>query len=319
MIPLEFMRGERLWLLLLVPVIAVVYYLLATRRSQSRGKRAPSRLDLVVPKDQAWKRHGAVALALLSLAALVVAFAMPKAHKDVPRDRATIVVTMDVSLSMAAEDVEPNRLVAAQNAAISFVQSLPPRFNVALVTFAGTTNIAVPPTTDRNTIVRAIQSIELEPSTAIGDGVYASLDALKLLPDDPAHPGETAPAAVVLLSDGGTNIGRPSAGAAQEAAKQEVPVYTIAYGTADGYVMDRGRRQRVPVNHRELLDVARLSGGKKFSAASAGELTEVYRAISQSVGYEKVYVEVTDTWAGVSLVFAILASLGVISLGARWP
>ncbi len=139
------------------------------------------------------------------------------------------------------------------------------------------------------------------------------------MPEDPKHPGETAPAAIVLLSDGATNIGRSSLGAAQESRKQSVPVYTIAYGTAEGYVIEGGQRQRVPVNHAELSAVARQSGGKKFAAASDQELRAVYQTIAQSIGYEKVYTEVTDKYAGLALLFAVLASLGVISLGARWP
>ncbi|WP_446721313.1 VWA domain-containing protein [Luteococcus sp. H101] len=314
----QFMRPHRLWFLLLVPAIALLYLLLNGRFRPSPARRH-SRLDLVIPKDAAWKRHGAVALALASLAALVVAWAMPKAYTNVPRDRATIIITIDVSRSMVATDVEPNRLAAAQSAAQAFTRQLPERFNVALVTFAATTQMVVPPTTDRGAVDRAIQNLEVAPSTAIGDGIYASLDALKLVPPDPQHPKEVAPAAIVLLSDGATNIGRSSLTAAEQSKKQNVPVYTIAYGTATGYVMEGGQRQPVPVNHAELAAVARASGGKKFSAASKDELEAVYKTIAQSVGYEKVYTEVTDRYAGLALLFAVLSALGVISLGARWP
>ncbi|MEL4504401.1 VWA domain-containing protein [Luteococcus sp. H138] len=314
----QFMRPRRLWFLLLIPAIGLLYLLLNGRFRPNPARRR-SRLDLVIPKDAAWKRHGAVALALASLASLVVAWAMPKAHTNVPRDRATIVIAVDVSRSMIATDVEPNRLAAAQSAAQAFNQQLPDRFNVSLVTFAATTEMVVPPTTDRGAVDRAIQNLEVAPSTAIGDGIYASLDALKLVPPDPQHPKEVAPAAIVLLSDGATNIGRSSLTAAEQAKKQNVPVYTIAYGTATGYVMEGGQRQPVPVNHAELAAVARASGGKKFSAASKDELEAVYKTIAQSVGYEKVYTEVTDKYAGLALLFAVLASLGVISLGARWP
>lgn len=317
---LAFMRPQRLWFLLLVPLVAVVYLLLDSRlRVRGRGSRPRSRIDLVVPKDRAWKRHGAVLLSLLSMASLILAWAMPKDYTNVPRDRATIVIAIDVSRSMVATDVQPNRLVAAQTAAKAFAQQLPERFNVSLVSFAATAQVVVPPTTDRSTIDRAIDGLQVAPSTAIGDGIYTSLQSLKLVPKDPKHPKETAPAAIVLLSDGATNNGRPSLGAAQEARKQNVPVYTIAYGTASGYVVEQGQRQRVPVNHAELAAVAKESGGKKFSATSSDELKAVYSTIAQSVGYEKVYTEVTQRYAGLALLFAVLASLGVISLGARWP
>lgn len=315
---IEFMRPERLWGLALIPLIGGLYLLLNSRlRPDPRQRR--SRLSLVVPKDRAWKRHGAVLLALASLASLVVAWAMPKSYTNVPRDRATIVIAIDVSRSMMATDVEPTRLAAAQAAAKEFTTLLPDRFNVALVTFAATADVVVPPTTDRGAVSRAIDSLELAPTTAIGEGIYTSLKALEMVPADPDHPDETAPAAIVLLSDGATNSGRASLTAAQDAKKAGVPVYTIAYGTATGYVMENGVRQPVPVNHGELSAVAKASGGKKFSAASKSELEAVYKTIAQSVGYEKVYTEVTDRYAGLSLLFAVLAALGVISLGARWP
>ena len=146
---LEFMQSARLWALILIPAIAGVYWYLARRIPQSRKPGSRSRIQLVIPKDAAWKRHGAVFLALLSLASLVIAWATPKDYGKQPRDRATVVVTIDVSWSMEAEDVKPNRLETAKQAAKKFISSLPERFNVALVTFAGTANVNVPPTVDR--------------------------------------------------------------------------------------------------------------------------------------------------------------------------
>jgi len=318
MIPmLEFLAPQRLWWLLLIPAIGLGYWLLNGRFRPSRKPR--TRLDLVIPRDQSWKRHTAVALALASLASLVVAFAMPKDFTTVPRDRATVVVAIDVSRSMLAEDVDPNRMAAAQSAASEFVQMLPPRFNVALVSFAGTAALVVPPTTDRGLVMRAIDNLAVAPSTAIGEGIYASLRSLRLVAPDPENPDDVAPSAIVLLSDGATNIGRTSLSAAQEAKKQGVPIYTIAYGTLSGYVIDQGQRMPVPVNRSELATVARVSGGTAFTAESKSELDKVYREIAQSVGKEKVYQEVTEKYAGYALLFAVLAALGVISLGARWP
>lgn len=318
LLPMEFMRPVRLWGLALIPIIGLLYLALSSR-FRPAGRRARSRLSLVVPKDAAWKRHGAVVMALLSLGSLVVAWAMPKATTDVPRDRATVVITVDVSLSMRSKDVDPTRLEAAQEAAKAFTTMLPERFNVSLVAFAATADVVVPPTTDRGAVIRAIDALELAPSTAIGEGVYRSLKAIKMVPPDPKQPNDVAPAAIVLLSDGATNVGRSSMQAGLDAKKQNVPVYTIAYGTATGYVMEKGVRQPVPVNHGELAALAKASGGKKFSAASRSELEAVYKSIAQSVGYEKVYTEVTDKYAGLALLFAVLAALGVISLGARWP
>ena len=249
----------------------------------------------------------------------MIAWATPKDYGKQPRDRATVVVTIDVSWSMEAEDVKPNRLETAKQAAKKFISSLPERFNVALVTFAGTANVNVPPTVDRGVLTRAIDNLEMAPSTAIGEAIYTSLDALKQVPPDPDHPDETAPAAIVLLSDGASNLGRSSAAAAEQSKEMGVPIYTIAYGTQDGFVESNGERQRVAVDHHELYVIAERSGGKKFSAESADQLSEIYQAISSDVGYEKVPMEITDQYAGLAIIFAILAAVGVISLGARWP
>lgn len=318
MIPLalEFLRPERLWGLAVIPLIGALYLLLAGKQVRAT---LSNRLRLVIPKDAAWKRHGAVLLALMSLASLVIAWAMPTDFTNQPRDRASIVVAIDVSWSMEATDIEPNRLEAAKDSAQQFVKSLPERFNVALVTFAGTANVVVPPTVDRGVVDRALEALELAPSTATGEGIYTSLEALKLVPPDPKNPDSVAPAAIVLLADGATNLGRSSSGAAEVAKEKGVPIYTIAYGTQNGYVESNGQRQRVAVDHYELSEIARRSGGKKFSAESASELSEIYKAIRSDIGYEKVPAEVTDRYAGLALIFAVLAALGVISLGARWP
>ncbi|MFT3970141.1 MAG: VWA domain-containing protein [Micropruina sp.] len=320
MLPLiSFMEPDRLWWLVLIPALVVLYLALLRRKSSRSRTSGISNLDKVLPKQQAWKRHIAVGAAVLSLAALNVAFAKPSDQVDVPRDRATIVLAIDVSRSMIAEDVAPNRLDAAKAAATDFLGMLPPRFNVALVAFAGSASIVVAPTTDRGLVARAIEGLQVAPSTSIGEGIYSSLDAMALAPVDPDHPDDPAPGAIVLLSDGFTNIPRYSAPAAMESKKRGIPIYTIAYGTPDGYVVDRGRREAVPVNHEELQKVADISGGKKFAAGSASELKDVYRSIAQQVGYVKEDQEVTEVYAGYAFGFAILAALAVISLGARWP
>ncbi|MFV0429516.1 MAG: VWA domain-containing protein [Arachnia sp.] len=318
MVPLalEFLRTERLLALLIIPLIALLYLMLSGKTSAARNSR---QLKLVIPKEPAWKRHGAVLLALLSLASLIIAWAMPKDYANEPRDRATVILTIDVSWSMEATDVAPSRLEAAKESAKSFVESLPERFNVGLVTFAATANIAVPPTVDRGALVRALDALELAPSTATGEGIYTSIQALTLVPPDPVDPENVPPSAIVLLADGATNLGRASAGAAEVAKERGVPIYTIAYGTSNGYVESNGERQRVAVDHYELSEIARLSDGKKFAAESANQLDEVYAAISTDVGYERVPVEVTDRYAGLAILFAVGAALGVISLGARWP
>ena len=146
-----------------------------------------------------------------------------------------------------------------------------------------------------------------------------SLDAIAQAPPDPDHPNSKPPARIVLLSDGKSQIGRPSAEAAKAARDQKVPIYTIAYGTPDGTIEVNGTYQPVPVDRQELATVAKISGGEAYRAQSAGELKDVYKDIGSSVGKVKVDKEVTSRWAGFGLAFAILAALGMISLGARWP
>jgi Ca-activated chloride channel family protein len=316
---LSFLEPGRLWLLLLIPALVGLYLGLVRGGNRRRAAVGRTMFDLVIPRDRTWLRHVAVGLSILSLATLTLAFAKPKDEVAVPRERATIVVTIDVSLSMEAGDVEPNRIEAAKVAAVDFVTSLPPKFNVAVVSFAGTAATLVPPTLDHGAATAAIQALQPQPSTAIGEGIYTSLAALAQVPPDPEEPDAVVPARIVLLSDGKTQVGRSSAEAARAAKAQDVPVYTIAYGTADGYIEVSGRREPVPVDRSELARVSRISGGEAYTATSAGQLKEVYRDIGSSVGKEKVDQEVTSRYAGFGLALAILAACGLISLGARWP
>lgn len=321
MIPqLAFLSPERLFILLLIPLL-VAAYIFASRRKNRRGMRFTntSMLEVVVPKQSQWRRHVAVGLSILSLVTLTAAFARPKTQIDVPRERATVVVVIDSSLSMQAEDVDPNRLDAAKAAAKEFVLSLPEKYNVSLVSMAGNAQILVPPTLDHRAVERAIDTIQLEESTAIGEGIATALRALKQAPKDKDDPDAVAPGAIVLLSDGESTAGRAPMQAAAEARDQKVPVYTIAYGTENGYVDLDGKRELVPVNHDQMQQIADLTGGKKFEASSADQLKQVYENIGSEVGYEKADREVTSRFAGYGLAFAVLAALGAISLGARWP
>ncbi|SDE60217.1 Ca-activated chloride channel family protein [Auraticoccus monumenti] len=314
---IDFAFPLRLWALAAIPVLVLLYLLLARRIARRRGSR--NTLQMVVPRDRTWLRHVAVALALMSLVTLTLAWAKPTQDIEVPSERGTIVVTIDVSLSMEATDVEPNRLEAAKVAAIDFVQGIPPRYNVSVVTFAQTAAILVPPTTDHGAATAAIENLQLAPSTAIGEGIFTSLNALLQVPPDPENPDEPPPARIVLLSDGKTTYGRSAAVAAEQARVQEVPIYTIAYGTENGYVEIEGQREPVPVDRVELQNVADISGGEAYEAQSAEQLVQVYEDIQSSVGTERVPMEATSRYAGAGLFFAVLASLGLVSLAARWP
>ena len=321
MVPLlTFLSADRLLILLVIPLL-IGAYIWATRRKNRRGMRFTntSMLDVVVPKQSQWRRHLAVALSLLSLSTLTAAFARPSTVIDVPRERATVVIVIDASQSMQATDVEPNRLAAAKTAAIEFVEKLPEKYNVSIVSMAGNASILVPPTLAHNTVENAINSIQLQDGTAIGEGIFTALRALQQAPKDPNKPDSVAPGAIVLLSDGSNTAGRAPMQAAAAARTAKVPVYTIAYGTENGYVDLDNERQAVPVDHDLMKQIAELTNGQYFAAATVDQLKTVYANIGSEVGYEQAEREVTSRFAGYGLAFAVLAALGAISLGAKWP
>ncbi|GAA3695340.1 VWA domain-containing protein [Microlunatus aurantiacus] len=321
MIPLlSFIAPDRLWILLVIPLLLAAY-VFAARRKNRRGMRFTntSMLDIVVPKQSQWRRHLAVALSLLSLVTLTAAFARPSTQIDVPRERATVVIVIDASQSMQATDVAPNRLAAAKAAAVEFVESIPDKYNVSVVSMAGNSSILVPPTLAHNTVENAINSIQLQDGTAIGEGIYTALRALQQAPKDPNKPDSVAPGAIVLLTDGSNTAGRAPMQAAAEARNAKVPIYTIAYGTENGYVDLDGKREPVPVDHDLMKQIAATTNGDYFAAATLEQLDRVYDNIGTEVGYEKAEREVTSRFAGYGLAFAVLAALGAISLGAKWP
>lgn len=316
---LTFIAPDRLLGLLVVPILIAAYIFAQLRRNR-RGMRFTntSMLEAVIPKQSQWRRHLAVALSLLSLVALTTAWARPSNKVDVPRERATVVLAIDSSLSMQAVDVKPTRLDAAKQAAIEFVKQLPDKYNVSVVSFAGTASILIPPTLDHNTVENAINGIKLAESTAVGEAITTSLRAIGQAPKGKDEK-DPAPGAIVLLSDGTNTAGRAPTQAAAAASAAKVPVYTIGYGTENGFVDLDGKREPVPVDHDLMQRLAKDTGGEYFRAATADQLERVYKNIGSKVGYEEATVEITSNFAGIGLVFALLAAFGAISLGAKWP
>ena len=321
MIPMiSFLEPDRLWWLVLIPVLLLLYFGLLRRKGARSRTTGITNLDKVLPKQQAWKRHIAVGAAVLSLAALNVAFAKPSDQVDVPRDRATIVLTLDVSKSMIAEDVDPTGWTRPKPPHKDFLGMLPVRFNVSLVAFAGSASVVVAPTTDRG-LCRAPSTTCRWRPRPLSAKASTHPSTRWLWPRPTRTIRTTRPRARSCCSVRRLHQHRTEflPVAAKASRTQKIPIYTIAYGTEDGYVMDQGRREPVPVNHEELQRVADISGGKKFSADSSGKLKEVYASIAQAIGYVKVEQEVTEYYAGWALGFAVLASVAVIALGARWP
>lgn len=314
----EFEHPSRMLLLLIIPALVLAYLLLLRRRNR-KGMRFTNTgmLDLVMPRPSQWRRHLAVAMALLSLITLTAAFAKPIGLADVPRERATVVVVLDISQSMAAADVSPTRIEAAKLAATEFVLGMPDQYNVSLVALSGNPGVIVPPTTNHRAVETAINGLELRDSTAVGEAIVVALQALDQAPK--GKDDSPAPGAIVLLSDGGTTAGRPAVQGAAEAAAAKVPVHTIAYGTENGYVDLDGKREPVPVDHNEMRSIAERTGASYHSAGSAEELSQVYAELRSEVGYEKVRREITSQFALYAMAFAAVAALAAMSLSLRWP
>lgn len=293
---LQLEAPERLWWLLVVPAL-----LLAVRlaRSAARSRQAVRftgvdvLADAVLPhlpvRDRLLRHLPAGAL-LLTLTAATAAWAGPSAEVEVPRARATVVLALDVSLSMQATDVSPDRLTAAKAAAVRFVQRLPEGFHVGLVSFAGTASLVVPPTTDHDAVTRAVDGLSLGPSTAIGDAVLTAVQAAQQVGTGAGAP----PAYVVLLSDGANTSGRSLGAAVDGASAAAVPVTTIAYGTPDGVVVVDGQRVPVPVDGPALADVAGRTGGTAHAARDGDELAAAYDAIRSRVGTTTERRDVSD-------------------------
>jgi Ca-activated chloride channel family protein len=307
---LQFRAPERLWLLLAVAGLGVSYLLMARRRSTYAVRFTNlALLDAVAPKRPGFRRHLPAALLLLALVGMVGAFAQPARDTRVPKERATIIVAIDTSLSMEATDVAPNRLKAAQEAAKSFVRILPDRLNVGLVTFNGVAQIKIPPTQDHDSLIAAIDQLRLGERTAIGEAIFASLEAIKTVPT--AEDGTKIPARIVLMSDGSTTVGRTDAEASAAARKAEVPVSTIAFGTAEGVIEIDGQPGpvSVAVNPAALEKIANDTDGTAFTASTGAELKAVYADIGSSVGYTTELRDITGAFVGGSLLVLFAAAV----------
>ncbi|WIY83698.1 VWA domain-containing protein [Propionimicrobium sp. PCR01-08-3] len=315
----EFFNPGRLWALLILPVLIIAYiFLLRLKRNRGMRYTQTGIVGAVLPRQSQWRRHVSVAMALCSLVAIGGAWARPAGTEKVPRERATIVLALDLSQSMQATDIDPDRLDASKQAAKDFIAQLPASYNVALVAVSGNSRVLAQPTNDRGSITRYIDALELEDGTNIGDAIVASLDAIAHAPGEEGE--DPAPGMIILLSDGGNTGGETDPNQAAASAKeQEVPINTIAFGTMNGYVDLDGQRFNVAPDTELLSSIASESGGTAVDAKSAGDLNDAYDQMNSDVTYEDVKKEVTARWALYALAFAFVASLGAVSMAARWP
>ncbi len=345
MIGMTLLAGGRLWLLVGLGALALLYVLRQFRRPRFSVVLPTARaLEAVAPRRPGWRRHATATLLLLSLGVTVFALARPAHQTRVPERLTTIMVALDVSRSMQATDVRPQRLVVAQDAAMHFVNALPKRIRVGVVTFAGEASIRVPPTQDRRAILHALRTPTIGDGTAIGEAVFKSLDAIQRsvvgiavapktptpgAPATPSTPTTTQvpagtpdyrglpPAGIVLLSDGGTTTGRSERLAAQAAKRAKVRVSTIAYGTPSGEVEVNGQRLTAPVQRQSLRILAEGTKGTFMEAATAAELRSAYRQFSVGLGTKVVDEEFTSSVLVAALALLMLTTLGALTWSSR--
>jgi Ca-activated chloride channel family protein len=298
------------WLLALLAVVALValYVVLQLRRARYAARFTNvALLGSLVPRRPGWRRHAAFGAVALGLAALVISLAVPSTQVRVPRERATVIMAVDVSLSMRATDIEPDRFTAMQTAAKEFGRVLPARINLGLVSFAGSATTLVTPTTDRAEVSTAIDNLQLAESTAIGDAIFASLTAIQNFQASLDAPSaDLPPARIVLLSDGYNTVGREATQAIDAATAAHVPVSTIAFGTDYGTLELDGETVPVPVDRSTLEQIADDTGGSYSEAASAAELEQVYEDLGSQLGYTTEPQDISPWFVRGGLLFAFL-------------
>jgi len=339
--PMTFMWPQFLWLLLALPLLILLYVWLLRRKKKMALRYASlSIVREAMGKGQSFKRHIPPLLFLLSLTAMLVASSRPFAVITLPSDQQTIMLAMDVSGSMRATDVKPNRLVASQDAAKAFLAELPRNVRVGIVAFAGTASVVQPPTLSREDLVAAIDKFQLQRGTAIGNGIVVSLS--ELFPDAgidiasmqagrdrqrgvaidqsavtgkekkpfvPVAAGSYTSAAIILLTDGQRTTGVDSMDAAKAAADRGVRIYTVGVGTVDGETIGfEGWSMRVKLDEETLKGIARNTQAEYFYAGTAGDLKKVYESLSSRLTVVKKETEISSLLALVAAAFALLSA-----------
>ncbi|MFB9661373.1 VWA domain-containing protein [Glycomyces mayteni] len=300
---------EPAWLLALVPVavLAAVYVWaqFARKRIAVRFANA-SLLAKLVPKLPGWRRHLPAGLLVIALAVLVGGMTRPAVDVEEPQERATVILAIDVSLSMMSTDVDPTRIDAAKSAASDFVAELPEQYNVGLVSFAGYASVVVPPTKNRAEVTSAINGLTLAEATATGDAVFASLQAVQQVMTDES--GQLAPARILLLSDGYRTAGRTVDEAGEAAAAAEIPVSTVAFGTDEGVIELDQEIVSVPVDREALAGLAEATGGEYYEAVTAEQLRAVYEDMGSSLGYQTIAEDVSQWFIGTAMILLFAAA-----------
>jgi len=331
---MTFIWPEMLWLMLVLPVLLAAYgWVLRRKKKLALRYASLAMVREAMGAGQRIKRHIPPALFFLALAAMLLALARPQATITLPTQHETVILAMDISGSMRATDVEPNRLVAAQNAAKQFIAEQPENVRIGVVAFAGTATVAQAPTRNREDVVAAIDRFQLQRATAIGSAIIVSLATIfpeagidigaltygfdgpkkNEKPSAPAHkpvpPGSYSSAVVILLTDGQRTTGPDSIQAAKMAAERGVRIYTVGVGTPDGKIIGfEGWSMRVRLDEETLKSIADITRAEYFYAGNAVDLSKVYEALNAKLVLERKKTEVTALFAGLAALFAVVSA-----------
>ena len=342
---MNFVWPKMLWLLAMLPLLVLLYLWVLKRKRKTTVRLASvSIARLAAGARPGWRRHVPPLLLLLAMATLLLAVARPSATLTLPLAERTIILAMDVSGSMRAEDVKPNRLVASQEAAKAFVNNLPREVRVGVVSFAGTAAVVQAPTDSREDVLKAIDRFQLQRGTASGSGVILSLATL--FPDDgieiqhvtgqrnfpgnsgnsgnsssnsiakkeprsftPVQPGSYSSAAIIMLTDGQRTTGPDPLDAAKMAAERGIRVYTVGIGTTSGEIIGfEGWSMRVRLDEETLKNISVLTHGEYFYAGTAEDLKKVYESLSSRMVVERKETEITALFAALGALLAALAA-----------
>jgi Ca-activated chloride channel family protein len=335
---MTFLWPQFLWLQLLLPLLVLLYvWLLRRKKTMALRYASLSIVREAMRSGQQYRRHLPPLLFLLALAAMLFAAARPYAVVRLPSQQETIMLAMDVSGSMRATDVEPNRLIAAQNAAKAFLTELPRGVKVGIVAFAGTASVVQPPTLSREDLVAAIDKFQMQRATAIGNGIVVSL--AELLPEAgidlasmmygrerprgsdlgqapkakkefvPVAPGSYSSGAIILLTDGQRTTGVEPMEAAKLAADHGVRVYTVGIGTVTGETIGfEGWSMRVKLDEETLKSIASWTQAEYFYAGTAEDLKKVYTTLGSRLTLEKKETEISALFAMAAAVLALLSA-----------
>jgi Ca-activated chloride channel family protein len=331
---MTFAWPEMLWFMLVLPLLLCAYlWILQRKKKQAVRYASLTMVREAMGVGQRIRRHVPPALFFLALAAMLVALARPQATITLPTQHETVILAMDISGSMRATDVEPNRLVAAQNAAKQFVSEQPENVRVGVVAFAGTATVAQAPTRNREDVIAAIDRFQLQRATAIGSGIIVSLAAI--FPDQgidvgtltygadnsrkadkagppalkPVPPGSYSSAVIILLTDGQRTTGPDSIMAAKMAAERGVRVYTVGVGTPEGKIIGfEGWSMRVRLDEETLKGIANITHGEYFYAGNAVDLNKVYQTLNAKLVMERKKTEVTALFSGLAALLAVVSA-----------